>query len=152
MICSRLYAADGTTVVQVGDTANVTQFKLRGGPTFADTLFFDDNGANKESRLYYSGTGLGDMGTLYVPYGSGRLLKVLKSTGAALYALAATPMYYDYDTTATKLFSACAGNANSDFGADIAYGSLAPFRSHNAGVVDNTVLTETTYWFMAVGR
>lgn len=150
---SRFFAADGVTGVMMYDTVQ-THVGVFGGPTYADTLFFDDDGADKESRLYYSGTGLGDVGDLYVPYSNGRMIKVSKSTNSALIALGANPVYFDADTTASiKLYSTTDGDADSDFGADIAYTSIAGFAGKNEILPDDTaVATEITYWFTAFGK
>ena len=91
------------------------------------------------------------MGNLYVPYGTGRLLRVTKATNSILIGLGAEPVYFDYDTTATKLHSTTAGNANSDFGADISYSDIALYTSPLDFVRTGATLVELTYYFVAIG-
>jgi hypothetical protein len=78
-------SANGTTYyAQMGDTI-AGQMVLRARVARADTVFFDYNAA-KEDRLSYSGTNLGNMGDLYVPWYDGKMIKVRYQTGAQQYA------------------------------------------------------------------
>jgi hypothetical protein len=76
--------ADATLYGQMSDstTAGV---QLRARVNRADTVFFDYNAAAGD-RLSYSGTNLGNMGDLYVPWYDGKMIKVRYQTGAQQYA------------------------------------------------------------------
>ena len=146
-------AADSATYIAVTDTVE-SELALLAGPMYGDTLFFDDNATNSYEALFYSGNGLGDMGTLYIPYSNGRVIAVLKKTGAQMYAASAVPLYFDEDGGLDdKILAVCTSNANSDFSADITYTSLAGYAGKNAILPDNTAITsDITYWFLAIGR
>ena len=76
--------ADSTLYAQMGDTI-AGQMILRARTERADTVFFDYN-ASAGDRLAYSGTNLGNMGDLYVPWYDGKMIKVRYRTGAQMYA------------------------------------------------------------------
>ena len=148
---SRFSAADAATTIAPLDTVNCA-LMLRANLVNGDTLFFDDDATNAYDRLMYSGTGLGNMGDLYVTFGNGNLLKIAKKTNSQITVAAALPLYFDEDATINlKLLSVTDGDANSTFSADPTYTSLPYFNNAALEYTTATAVTATVY-FIAVGN
>lgn len=145
-------AADSATLIGCVDTV-YSQLGLLAHPVFGDTLYFDDDATNSYERLMYSGTSLGDQGTLYVQYSNGRMLQVLKKTTSEICQAAALALYFDENGGLDdKVLSITDSDEDSEFSADITYTSLAKYYRALIAVPVGTVLTETTYWFTAIGK
>ena len=153
-------ATDGVTLGSVADTGLTT-----GGPILratnttagwyhGDTLYFLPNATDITARLAYSGrTTLGasiaaTYANLYVPFGLGNYIKVVKKSGAELYAANAIPVYYVRD-----------GALGSKFVANQYVAATAIRGGKHAGtpiVVDRVPTTTagftTVLYFMAIGN
>jgi len=145
-------AADSATTIMVVDSTN-SPTKLRVGIVSGDTLFFDDNATLASDRLMYSGTGLGNMGDLFIPFGNGNFIKVAKKTNSQITVAAALPLYYDEDGGLDdKLLSVTNGNANSTFSVSPTYTSLAYFNPVKGSEVANATTVTVTTYFVAIGN
>lgn len=143
---SWLGAADSSTVIAVLDTIQGV-CQLRGKICFGDTLFFDDDASAADSRLMYSGSNLGDLGTIYIPYNDGDFIKVLKKTNVQITAAKALALYFDENVGLDdKLLSVTNGNADSHFYVDDTYSSLSPYSTTE--VSSGTTVAGYVYFFV----
>jgi hypothetical protein len=152
--CITMAADSVSTLIVAHDTVtaiHVTEVESLAG---ADTVYFDANATNSYDRLMYSGSGLGNMGDLYIPYDNGNYIKVAKKTSLEIYTAAARPLYFDADGTALdmKFVSNCSPNANSTFSVDQAYTSLVNYNPYGTEeVADGTTVTAVVR-FIAIGN
>jgi hypothetical protein len=144
-----------------GDSAmTYPTVRLRGVLQGADTVFFDYNGTNRTTRLYYSGTILGNMGDLYIPVNNpskpGRFIKIAKSTGAALYALGVHPLHFVHAsvTMDEKLQIDVVGTLNSFAGVlvDTTYTSMPAFTPTALTLQTGHSIDALVYGFIAIGK
>ena len=101
----------------------------------------------------YSGTALGDMGDLYIPFDNGNFIKVAKKTNSQISAAAASAVYFDADGTELdmKFVSNSTPNANSTFSVSPTYGSLMYYQPLLGSEVRSAASVTVTVHFIAVG-
>lgn len=162
-----VWMADSITAIAIiGDTASTYPFtRLRGVLSCADTVFFDYNGTTKTSRLMYSGTGLGNMGDLFIPVGcatgsglttrTGRFIKICKVSNSERTAAAAKPLHFIHASTAMddKLIidAGYASDIVCGVLVDTTYTSLPYF--HTVGLAPQTGRSiSVEFKFMAIGK
>ena len=145
-------AADSVTSIGVVDSTRAIFHEL-GVLIHADTIFFDDNATNSYDRLMYSGTGLGDMGDIYIPFDNGNMIKITKKTNSQITQAAALPLYFDENAGLDdKLLSVTNGNANSTFSCDITYTFLPQYNPVGTEEIPNGASVTAIVYFMAVGN
>lgn len=154
---NKFFAADSVTGVFVNDTVTCPQVGLLDASIVnADTVFFDYNTANRGSRLMYSGSNLGNMGDLYVPFRDGNFIKVTKATNSAITVAVAKPLYFvraDANLDDDKLQCDVAGaidNSNG-FMADSTYTSLPRYRPYPTTMSSTWPITAVVK-FIAIGN
>ena len=150
----KVLAADSVTALAVNhDTVTTTSVTCYVELAGADTLYFDADGS-VGSRLLYSGSGLGDMGDLFVPFDNGNFIKVRKRTSSQIYQATARPVYFDSDGTELdmKFVSNNSPNANSTFSVDTDYSSLPYFNPILGSEIATGTPTTVTVYFVAVGN
>ena len=144
-------ADDSVTIISAVDSTNGL-FYMRAVLIHADTIFFDDNGT-QYNRLLYSGTGLGNMGDLYIPFGDGNLIKIRQKSNSQITQALGVPLYFDEDAhIANKILCTTTANADSYFGADITYGHLPYYNPLVGSELTNGTSISVVVRFMAVGN
>lgn len=89
-----VFARDSSTILSILDTVRAPNVgELSEAMVGGDTLYFDEDGSY---RLYYSGSVLGNLGDLYVPYG-GVVCKVFRVAYAANAGALGVPVYFDHN-------------------------------------------------------
>lgn len=154
---NKFTASDDATACFMNDTITCPQVGvLDASIVNADTVFFDYNGTDRASRLYYSGTNLGNMGDLYMPFGNGNFIKIAKATNSAITVANAKPLYFvraDADLGADKLQCDAQGaldNTNG-FMADSTYTSLPRYRPYPTTMSSTWPITAVVK-FIAIGN
>jgi len=152
LTASVIAASDSTTTLALADS-NGCLVGLRTGVCGGDTVFFDDNATLTYEALFYSGSGLGDMGTIYIPYGNGNFIQVLKKTNSQILQANALPLYFvEASHIANKFESVTNGNADGTFSVSQSYTSLPYFHPILGTEILDGVTVSVKVYFMAVGN
>ncbi|MFV9677967.1 MAG: hypothetical protein ACNYVW_10015 [Methanosarcinales archaeon] len=144
-------AADGATTVAVLDTTLSPLCNLD-GVSCGDTLYFDEDAENNYSSLMYSGTGMGDRGHLYIPFGDGNYIKVAKQTSLEIYTAGAVALYYKDDSAlGAKVIADL--SANSGFSVDPYFTALTLYLPGSTKEIPvGTGVNITSVRFIAIGN
>lgn len=155
---SMFMAADSSRQFFMGDTLDHPAVRLLDASWVnADTVYFDYNGTDATARLMYSGTNLGDQGDLYVPFGTGKFIKIAKKTNSQITQAVAKPLYFvraDADYDDDKLMSDVLGAVDNynGFLADSTYTSLPRFIENTTTRYTSTAYISFARYFVAIGN
>jgi hypothetical protein len=151
--------ADGTSYAGVVADSSLGTVFLRGADyKGGDTLFWDYNATSRLTRFMYSGTMMGDLGTLYVPLAGGHYLPIVKrdrgGSASSIARIGAYPVYFRPSAALEAKFQCDAtGTTNVTTGAmvDTTYTALVQYNPSWAAIQSGTAISNS-YYFIAIGN